>query len=150
MVIDELTSTMAEDNNNKNNNNKGSRSVNEWINKLPYELHIPGYKFCGPGTRLKEKLANGETGINPLDSACLEHDKAYEENPDNLHERHKADNELSEAASERVFALDAQPLERLTGYYISKIMDLKTKWGFGIFDKNFSKKKKTILKKKKK
>lgn len=33
---------------------RGKGLVNQLINKLPVELHIPGYSFCGPGTKLKK------------------------------------------------------------------------------------------------
>lgn len=46
--------------------------VNTLINKLPVELHLLGYHYCGPGTRLKERLARGDLGINPWDQACKE------------------------------------------------------------------------------
>ncbi|KYN10235.1 hypothetical protein ALC57_17633, partial [Trachymyrmex cornetzi] len=39
-----------------------------------FELHIPGYQFCGPGTRLEKRLARGDRDINPLDAACREHE----------------------------------------------------------------------------
>ena len=48
----------------------GSGIVNSIINKLPIELHIPTYDFCGLGTWLKERLARGDSGLNLLDSAC--------------------------------------------------------------------------------
>jgi hypothetical protein len=35
---------------------RGGGFVNSLINKLPFELHIPGYNFCGPGTKLEERL----------------------------------------------------------------------------------------------
>jgi len=54
---------------------RGRGLVNAAINNLTVELHIPGYRFCGPGTRLRERLARGDSPINPLDAACLEHDK---------------------------------------------------------------------------
>ena len=44
------------------------------INALPFEVHIPGYQFCGPGTRFVKRLARGDGGINQLDAACREHD----------------------------------------------------------------------------
>ena len=51
--------------------------LNKLIDKLPVELHLPGgYEFCGPGTRLKKRLALGQVGINPLDSVCRIHDIA--------------------------------------------------------------------------
>lgn len=56
---------------------KGKGFVNNLINKLPIELHLPGYQYCGPGTNLKKRLARGDPGINELDKACKEHDIAY-------------------------------------------------------------------------
>lgn len=55
----------------------GGGLLNRVINKLPFELHLPGYQFCGPGTKLQARLNRGEKGINPLDAACREHDIAY-------------------------------------------------------------------------
>ncbi|XP_072757719.1 uncharacterized protein [Anoplolepis gracilipes] len=52
----------------------GRGLLNRAINALPIELHIPGYQFCDPGTRLEKRLARGDRGINPLDAACREHD----------------------------------------------------------------------------
>jgi len=53
-----------------------------WLVKLhdkcaPFELHIPRYQFCGPGTRLEERLARDNWGINPLNVACHKYDIAY-------------------------------------------------------------------------
>jgi len=46
-----------------------SSLLNRAINTLPFELHILGYQFCGPGTHLEKRLARGDQGINPLDAA---------------------------------------------------------------------------------
>jgi len=67
------------------------------INALPFELHIPGYQFCGPRTHLEKRLAKGDRGINPLDATCREHDIAYSRSND-LAERHVADNILATKA----------------------------------------------------
>lgn len=56
---------------------KGRGLVNTLINKLPFEAHLLGYSYLGPGTKLKERLARGDRGINPLDEAAKEHDIAY-------------------------------------------------------------------------
>ncbi|WP_227553302.1 hypothetical protein, partial [Acinetobacter baumannii] len=41
-------------------------------------MHIPGYQFCGPATRLNKRLARGDAGVNKLDGwACKEHDITY-------------------------------------------------------------------------
>lgn len=56
---------------------QGSGVVNSLINKLPFEAHIPGYQYCGPGTKLEKRLRRGDPGINALDRSCREHDIAY-------------------------------------------------------------------------
>jgi len=61
--------------------------LNRPINALPIELYIPGYQFCGPETRLEERLARSDRSINPLDAACREHDVTYSYRND-LAERH--------------------------------------------------------------
>src|SRR5437588_12746891 len=83
----------------------GCGLINTIINKLPVELHLPGYQFCGPGTRLRKRLARGERGINPLDSACREHDIAYAKFSD-LPNRHAADKVLQKKAWERYRSRD--------------------------------------------
>lgn len=55
----------------------GKGFVNTLINKLPFEMHIPSHHYCGPGTKLKERLARNDPGINELDRACRAHDIAY-------------------------------------------------------------------------
>ena len=69
----------------------GSGLINNLINRLPFELHIPGYQYCGPGTRLQKRLSRGDPGINPLDSACKEHDIAYSQNREDIEKRNTAD-----------------------------------------------------------
>jgi len=39
--------------------------LNRAINVLPFELHIPGYQFCDPGTHLEKRLVRDDRGINP-------------------------------------------------------------------------------------
>ncbi|EZA53529.1 hypothetical protein X777_06962 [Ooceraea biroi] len=67
--------------------------------------------FCGPGTRLAKRLARGDLGINPLDTACREHDIAYSRSKD-LTERHAADKILAKRAREGIFARDSTLGER--------------------------------------
>jgi len=77
----------------------GKGLMNTVINKLPFEMHLPKYQFCGPGTRLQKRLALGQMGVNKLDSLCRAHDIAYAEKK-NLSDRHKADKILEDAAWE--------------------------------------------------
>lgn len=123
----------------------GAGLINTLINKLPFELHVPGYKFCGPGTRLYKRLARGDRGVNPLDSACREHDIAYSENKDLTH-RHEADRVLADRARQRISAKDATFGEKATAAAVWAAMKTKTKLGMGLKKKksndNSGKKKK--------
>jgi len=51
--------------------------LNRAIDALPFELYIPGYKFCNPGTHLEKRLVRGDRDINLLDAACREHDSLF-------------------------------------------------------------------------
>lgn len=108
----------------------GGGIVNSLINNLPFELHLPSYNYCGPGTKLNKRLARGDRGINPLDEACKSHDIAYALN-NTLEERHKADLELA-AVAERRSRESSKLSERLAGLAINKIMKFKVKRGMGV------------------
>ena len=89
------------------------------INKLvPVELHLPGYNFCGPFTRIKERVARGDKGINPLDEAWKEHDLRYYEHKD-LRNRIAIDRRLAWKAYNRIYAEDATRGERLVAGVIT-------------------------------
>lgn len=116
---------------------EGAGLLNDIINKLPFELHAPKnwnfdtYNFCGPGTKLKERLARNDAGINPLDEACKEHDIWYSKykNPE---DRWPADKILQEKAWQRVTAPDADLNERIVGVATTGGMWLKRKLGLGL------------------
>ena len=42
----------------------GAGVVNNLNSKMLTELHIPGHKFTGPGTRVKERLLKGDITVN--------------------------------------------------------------------------------------
>lgn len=114
---------------------KGSGIVNTLINKLPFELHIPAglnkkYSYCGPGTKLQQRLKRGDPGINKLDEACKEHDIAYQQSSE-LGARHLADKILASKASERFRSSDASFGEKAAALGVSTIMKVKTKLGMG-------------------
>ena len=95
-------------------------------------MHIPGYQYCGPGTKLTKRLARGDPGINPLDAACKEHDIAYSKDRDNLEARHTADKVLAERAWKRVLAGDANLGEKAAAWAVTNAMKAKTKFGMGM------------------
>lgn len=117
----------------------GRGLVNTLINKLPFELHLPGYQYCGPGTKLHKRLARGDPGINPLDQACRLHDIAYSENS-NLEDRHKADYILEQRAWERVKSKDAKLGEKSAAWAVTNAMKVKRKLGMGCKMQNKKKK----------
>ncbi|KAL4084541.1 hypothetical protein QTP88_027489 [Uroleucon formosanum] len=92
----------------------GKGFVNSLINNLPFEAHVPGYQYCGPGTKLKKRLDRSDEGINPLDAACRDHDIVYATSK-NLNDRHKADKVLENRACERFKAEDSSSIEREIG-----------------------------------
>ena len=119
---------------------RGRGLVNSLINKLPFELHLPGYNYCGPGTKLEARLARGDRGVNQLDEYCKEHDIAYSRSK-NLSDRHKADNILMNMAKNRRNASDATFGEKLAANLVQKVMKAKIKTGASLKKKKF----KTVL-----
>lgn len=110
---------------------RGRGLLNNLINNLPVELHLPGYQYCGPGTKLKKRLARGDPGINPLDAACKEHDIAYSQNRENVEARNAADRVLADKAWRRVLTKDSGLAEKAAAYTIANAMKLKSKLGMG-------------------
>ena len=105
--------------------------VNKTIDLLPVELHLPGgYQYCGPGTKLKKRLARGDSGINKLDQACKQHDIAYSKFADTKN-RSIADRALAEKAWQRVTSSDASIGEKAAALAVSAAMKGKTAFGGG-------------------
>lgn len=88
------------------------------------ELHIPGYKYCGPNTDLKLRLKCNESGINMLDEACKEHDQSYLRYPD-LESRIAIDRTLAWKAYERMKADDATRSEKTAAAVVVTAMCVK-------------------------
>lgn len=121
-------------------------AMNRAIDILPGELHIPGYSFCGPGTRLAQRLARGDKPINPLDESCKRHDIAYSKFSDNAR-RSEADRILQEQAWKRVTASDSSLAEKAAALVVTNAIKAKRAIGGGPFGKRNKKKKKRTLKK---
>lgn len=117
------------------NKNKGYGLIDYILNKLPnVEFHLPGYSFCGPNTRVKARLARGETGINKLDEACKDHDIAYS-TLKNSESRREADKALVARALTRIYSQDAKLSERAAALLVSGLMGAKiglSKMGLGL------------------
>lgn len=105
--------------------------LNYFINCLPFELHLPGYNYCGPGTRLKSRLYRKDRPINCLDEYCKQHDIAYDTSP-SLSDRHKADIVLMKMSKKRASASDAKLGEKLAANFVNKAMLAKISSGSGL------------------
>lgn len=110
---------------------RGAGLLNSTINKLPFELHLPGYSYCGPGTKLAERLARGDQPKNKLDSYCKDHDIAYSKYKD-LERRHQADKILENKAWERMKAKDSSLGEKSASWLVTSTMKAKRKLGMGV------------------
>jgi len=66
----------------------GKGFVNDTINSLPFEMHMPGHNFTGPGTKLNKRLNEDTTPkawskpINRVDKAAYHHDICDVKNKD--------------------------------------------------------------------
>ena len=64
----------------------GGGIMNRIINKLPFEMHLPGHNFTGPGTKLSKRLKKDGTPkswskpINIVDESAMHHDVCYAKN----------------------------------------------------------------------
>lgn len=97
--------------------------IDRLLEKLP-EMHIIGYNYCGVNTNLKNRLSQGDVGINKLDCACMEHDIAYAEST-NLNSRCIADKVLILRAIRCIFAKEINIGERFAALLVSFLITVK-------------------------
>ena len=66
----------------------GENFLNSLVNKLPFEMHLPGHNFTGPRTKLYKRLNQNGTPkewsipINRVDNAAYHHDLCYSKHDD--------------------------------------------------------------------
>jgi len=77
----------------------GQGIIQKLVEMLPFEMHIPGYNYCGPGTKLDKRLKRGDKGINRVDEVCKKHDIAYRD-AQNMEDIKIADNNMLQALDE--------------------------------------------------
>lgn len=118
----------------------GGDIVSSVISKIPVEFHLrtlkgKKYSFCGPNTKLDERLNPDDTPkewskpINKVDEVCLRHDLAYRDSDIGKGTRHEADKKMLEELS--VFK-DLNFSERLARAVIKPIIQTKHKLGLGL------------------
>lgn len=102
----------------------GKGLANKVIDSLPFALHLPTYKFCGPCTNIK-RLIN-TSGKNPLDEACKQHTIAYNDNKDVT-----TRNRLADATWTRFKTKGTLLEERTAAWIVTNIMKPTAKIGAG-------------------
>lgn len=100
--------------------------LNKAIDKLPFPIHIPSYKYCGPGSI----LSIDRPPKNDLDRACQIHDYSYRDKKD-LPSRHEADKLLADTAWDIFKSKKSKFAERAVALGVSTIMKAKRKLGLG-------------------
>lgn len=116
---------------------KGKGVVNAAISNLPFEMHLPGHQFTGPGTQ----LLKGKTRLNPdlthkewskpinrVDESAYRHDVCYLKNKD-------TDTRNKVCDSDMIEELEAIPnptiRERLERAVVKPIIKAKKMFGMG-------------------
>ena len=129
----------------------GSGLVNTVLRKLPLpEMHLSlptditsesvsngsfkntgKYSYCGPGTKVQQRLKEGYQGVNSLDKACKEHDIYYSQHKD-VSERNKADDILARRATEIVMDENEPEYVRKDARLVTGVMGMKSRFGMGL------------------
>ena len=87
------------------------------LRRLPIDLHLPGYQYCGPGTRLNKRLKRGDTGINRLDRICKQHDIDYS--------TARGQSDIQKADTKMLTAIDKLPQKTMTENIVRAVIALK-------------------------
>ena len=114
-------------------------SLNTIINKLPFEMHLPGHNFTGPGTKLNKRLNPDRTPkrwskpINRVDNASYHHDLCYNDNQSTSVRNKVCDkNMLNELKS----IVNPTIRERAERFIVNKVIKSKVNLGLGLKKKS--------------
>ena len=114
---------------------EGEGFLNDAINKLSFEVHLPGHKFTGPGTKLAKRLNPDDTPkewskpINRVDAAAMRHDICYRDNKDTKSRNSKCDKNMLDDLSDMP---DPTMRERLDRGFVKPIISIKKWLGMGV------------------
>ena len=114
---------------------EGGSLLNKALNDLPFEMHLPGHNFTGPGTKLKERLnpdltpKKGSEPIYRVDKAAYHHDICYLKNEDTVSRNTVCDKNM---LKELKGIYNPSLRERLDKSIVRKLIGIKVKFGMGI------------------
>jgi len=109
--------------------------LNKAINSLPFEMHLPGHNFTGPGTKLNKRLNADLTPkacskpVNRVDQAAYHHDICYVKNKDTKTRNEVCDKEMLEELD----GIHNPTLrERIDRGIVRPIIGTKKRFGMGL------------------
>ena len=113
----------------------GKGFLHKAINSLPFEMHLPGHNFTGPGTKLNKRLNADLTPkawskpIKRVDQAAYHHDICYVKNKDTKTRNEVCDKEMLE---ELDCIYNSTLRERIDRGIVRPIIGTKKRFGMGL------------------
>ena len=113
----------------------GQGRINDLINSLPFEAHLPGHNFTGPGTKLNLRLNEDLTPkdwskpINRVDEASYHHDICYAKHKDTKTRNQVCDKTM---LAELKDIYNPTLREKVDKSLVEKIIGTKARFGWGI------------------
>ena len=112
----------------------GGSFLNTLVNKLPFEMHLPGHNFTVPETKLYKRLNQDGTPkvwskpINRVDNTAYHHDLCY-----SIHDDTKTRNEVCDKTmlGELNGIVNPTLRERINKAIVGKLINAKVNFGLG-------------------
>ena len=112
----------------------GGSFLNSLVNKLPFEMHLPGHNFTGTGTKLYKRLNPDGTPkelsipINRVENAAYHHDLCYSNHDDTKTRNEVCDKTMLDELS---VILNPTLRERIDKSIVGKLIKAKVNFGLG-------------------
>ena len=116
------------------NDATGGSFLNTLVNKLPFEMYLPGHNFTGPVSKLYKRLNSDGTPnewsipINRVDNAAYRHDLCYSKHDDT-----KTRNEVRDMTllGELNGIMNPTLRDRIDKSVVGKLINAKVYFGLG-------------------
>ena len=112
----------------------GESFLNTLVIKLPFEMHLLGHNFTGPGTKLYKRLNPDGTPkewsipINRVDNAAYHHDLCYSKHDDTKTRNEACDKTMLDELNGIV---NPTLRERIDKSIVGNLIKAKVKFGLG-------------------
>ena len=112
----------------------GGSFLNSLVNKLPFEMHLPGHNITGPGTKLYKRLNPDGTPkewsipINRVDNAAYHYDLCYSKHDDTKTRNEDCDKTM---LGELSGIVNQTLRERIDKSIVGKLIKAKVNFGLG-------------------